>query len=200
MEAFHNDPIIKEKYLTRLQAHYIADEIIKGQYWEDGKGCAVGCTIHSENHKDYETELGISEILASLQDKIFEGLPNNLAKEFPLEFLSAINVGSDLSKVSNLFMIWILTDPEYGVLQFAKNKKVIQDIANAFVEDMVTPVSAEKWKQLRNAAYAVGENADATAAAAAYAAFYSYSTVSYAKSKWYIAASKKLIELLKQTN
>ena len=54
MEAFHNDPSIKEKYLTRVQAHYKADEIIQGKYWENGKGCAVGCTIHSSDHKNYE--------------------------------------------------------------------------------------------------------------------------------------------------
>lgn len=54
MKSFHNDQKIKTKYLARVRAHQKADEIIKGQYWEDGKGCAVGCTLHSSNHNAYE--------------------------------------------------------------------------------------------------------------------------------------------------
>lgn len=46
MKAFHNDKKIKAKYLARVKAHIKAGEVIKGKYWENGKGCAVGCTIH----------------------------------------------------------------------------------------------------------------------------------------------------------
>lgn len=41
MLAFHNDSKIKATYLNRLEVHYKHDEIIKGQYWENGKGCAA---------------------------------------------------------------------------------------------------------------------------------------------------------------
>lgn len=47
--AFFGDPKIKAKYLRRVKAHYKADEIIKGTYWENGKGCAVGCTIEGSD-------------------------------------------------------------------------------------------------------------------------------------------------------
>ncbi len=46
LRAFHNNPKVKSKYLARVKAHEKADEIIKGTYWQGGKGCAVGCTIH----------------------------------------------------------------------------------------------------------------------------------------------------------
>ena len=46
MLAFHNDPSIKAEYLSRVAEHAAADQIIHGTYWMDGKGCAVGCTIH----------------------------------------------------------------------------------------------------------------------------------------------------------
>lgn len=52
--SFHGKQEIKDQYIERIKAHAIADEIVKGQYWEDGKGCAVGCTIHGSNHLDYE--------------------------------------------------------------------------------------------------------------------------------------------------
>lgn len=108
MKAFHNDEAIKLKYLERVQLHAKMDEIIKGQYWQGGRGCAVGCTIHSSEHANYETELGIPEWLARLEDCIFEGLPNERAKLWPEEFLSAINIGADLSKVEAPFIIFIL--------------------------------------------------------------------------------------------
>ena len=41
MKAFHGDPAIKEKYLSRVRAHHMADEIIKGKYWEYVKGCLL---------------------------------------------------------------------------------------------------------------------------------------------------------------
>ena len=183
MKSFHNDPLIKEKYINRLKDHYSADEIIKGQYWENGKGCAVGCTIHSRNHSNYETELGIPKVIARLEDNIFEKLPNELAKEFPLQFLSAINVGADLSNVWRYFTIWLLTDAEYGMLQFAKNKKVVQDIADAYLEDITMPVTVERWKELRKVASAnaySGADADAVADAAFYAAVYAADAAVYA--------------------
>ena len=105
MLAYHNKPELKDEYLARLAAHAAADEIIKGQYWEDGKGCAVGCTIHGSDHSRYETELGIPQVLARLEDCIFEGLPNGEAKKFPRQFLAAIRPGADISKVGIQFMI-----------------------------------------------------------------------------------------------
>ena len=217
MEAFHNNPLIKEKYITRLNEHYQADEIIQGQYWENGKGCAVGCTVHSSNHEEYELELGIPKAIAHLQDSIFEGLPNKLAKQFPLQFLSAIKVGADLKNVNNLFTIWVLTDKKYGVIKYVEDKKIVQDVADAISKDMISPVPFKERLKLRKNANAASYSA-ANAAAAAYYAAYSASdsvAISYAeapyyaaaaysventKSKWYIAASKKLIELLEETN
>jgi len=125
MKAFLNDTKVKEKYLSRVRAHASADEIIKGQYWEDGKGCAVGCTIHSSDHDKYEKLLGIPRWLAYLEDSIFEGLPNGEAKNFPEQFLSAINVGADLTPVYHKFMIWLLVDPLQGVLRFADERGAV---------------------------------------------------------------------------
>src|SRR5579883_28418 len=81
MHAFQNDPAVKAMYISRIKAHAAFDEIVQGTYWEEGpfrdqiqhgRGCAVGCTIHSSEHSRYETELGIPRQLAYLQDRIFE--------------------------------------------------------------------------------------------------------------------------------
>src|SRR5690606_30279367 len=110
----------KDFYLSRVRAHKAADEIIQGTYWENGKGCAVGCTIHGNTHSSYEDELGIPRILAHLEDRIFEGLPNADAKEFPAQFLEAIPVGRDLNSVWKHFMIWLLVDESEGVVKYAR--------------------------------------------------------------------------------
>src|SRR5262245_39209382 len=110
MLAFHNNQSVKDKYLARVKAHREADELIKGQYWKNGKGCAVGCTLHSDNHKAYETKLGIPQQLAYLEDCIFERLPNKKAMKWPERFLSAIRPGADLLLVWPKFTVWLLTD------------------------------------------------------------------------------------------
>ena len=110
MLAYHSKPEIKERYLVRVQKHYDKDKIVQGQYWEDGKGCAVGCTIHGNNHFLYESRLGIPVSLAYAEDTIFEGLDLAVARKWPKRFLSAIKPGQDLSKVAEKFAAWILTD------------------------------------------------------------------------------------------
>ena len=114
LQAFHGDPKIKSKYLRRVRAHEKADEIIHGKYWEDGKGCAVGCTIHSPKHDAYETELGIPMALARLEDTLLEGQANGKSKTFPARFLSAIKPGADLSRVQWQFLHWVLTEELAG--------------------------------------------------------------------------------------
>src|ERR1700747_3635551 len=121
--AYHNDTKIKTKYVKRVKAHQLADEIEKGYYWEDGKGCAVGCTIEGSDHSKYEKELGIPKELAYLEDVIFEELPNGDAKAFPLNFLKAIKPGTDLSSVVPKFIIWQFEDKQYGL----KNIRAVKD-------------------------------------------------------------------------
>ena len=109
LRAFHNDPKIKQKYLDRIIAHEKADEIIKGTYWKNGKGCAVGCTLHSADHGNYEPELGIPSWLGHVQEILFEGLPRH--KTFPRRFLQSIPVGfSDWTTLYHDYVIFLLRD------------------------------------------------------------------------------------------
>ena len=110
MIAFQNTTVTKLDVLAQLRAHAAADQIIKGQYWENGKGCAVGCTVHSDNHAEYETRFGIPQMLARLEDCIFEGLPNADAMAWPVRFMEAVPEGADLSRLSWRFLHWLLTD------------------------------------------------------------------------------------------
>ncbi len=122
--SFHNDPKIKKKYVDRVKAHAKADEIIKGKYWEGGKGCAVGCTVHSNRHDDYSEELGICWQLALVEDSIFEKLPNGDAKDFPIQFLKSMPVGVDTNLIFKKFVLWNLADKKEGLIYIIKDEKV----------------------------------------------------------------------------
>ncbi len=156
MLSYHSDVSIKAAFLARVSAHADADEIIKGRYWEGGKGCAVGCTIHGDTHQDYERELGIPQMLAWLEDVIFEGLPNRLAKTWPERFLTAIRPGRDLSRVGWQFLHWLLT------------KSALAEFDHPLVEDAVKQC-ANVLTPLMNG-QAVDTTAAADAATAAWAA------------------------------
>lgn len=222
MKSFHNDPEIKEKYLTRVRAHAAADEIIRGTYWAHGRGCAVGCTIHGDDHSAYERELGIPQILARLEDTIFENMPLGLAKTWPERFLSAIPLGVDLSKVWPNFAIFLLTD----ATQCASRHPQCDIVATHFRNELEG--ASIDWESVKDAAYdaavvASADDAAADDAAAAAAdvaaadadAAYTYDTYASAvyasadsaanasaadaddaRSKAWIAQSEKLLQLL----
>jgi hypothetical protein len=130
--AFHGDKAIKAKYLKRIRAHQKADEIISGTYWENGKGCSVGCILHSSDHSEGESQIGVPTILMRLNDRLFEGLfqcaGGEVAKAWPERFVSASMPGADLSLVWPKFALWLLSDPESGVIKFAKREATIAAI------------------------------------------------------------------------
>jgi hypothetical protein len=215
--AFHSDPKVKSKYLRRVRAHRKAEEIVHGKYWQDGKGCAVGCTIHSSQHAAYETELGIPEVIARLEDSIFEGLDNGHSLEWPERFLAAIKPGADLSLVWPKFAVWMLTDKKWGVLRYTKqeqSKKAIQAVSDGWQKIVDgAEISSIPWSKLRStaaaAAYDAADYADAAAYATYAAAAAAYDAADYADAAAYadayadarknrirIAQADKLIELL----
>jgi hypothetical protein len=169
LRAYHGDPEVKATYLARVRQHARLDELIHDTYWEDGKGCAVGCTIHGSDHARYETELGIPRILARLEDRIFEGMANGSSQQWPAQFLATIRVGADLSLVWPRFAIWLLIDPQAGVVQYARTEKAavaIRRVAELYGKVVAgETVATSDWQAAAAAAYA------AAAAAAAYAAY-----------------------------
>jgi hypothetical protein len=198
--SFHNDQKIKDKYIKRLEAHYKADEIIKGNYWQNGKGCAVGCTVHSNKHDAYDTELGITWRLALIEDSLFEKLPNDQAKEFPLQFLKAMPVGVNTDNIFKKFIIWNLTDEKEGLIYHIKNNEAIEllkEIAATYERSFSKEISNEEWKALArkaDTAYAYASasaSAYASASDSAYAYAYAYDSAyayAYASASAYASA------------
>lgn len=108
MRAFHGSQEIKDKYIARVRKHRELDHLIQGVGWENGRGCAIGCTLESYDHSRYPDELGLPMWLAYIVDHIFENLPTDNAMEWPEQVLSAIPVGADVEKVRHQLAIrWL---------------------------------------------------------------------------------------------
>ena len=162
--AYHNDPAVKAKHVGRMRAHQEADELVRGAYWKDGKGGAVGCTVHSDDHAAYETDLGMPKWFAYLEDRIFEGMSNAASRRFPLRLLSAIPVGfAAWDSLHHEFCAYLLRD----VCKFDRT----EDTATAAAVDAVihlherwTEADDQAWKAARSAAYSAAESATRPAA------------------------------------
>ena len=165
MLAYHNDPTIKKQVLEQLQRHYDAEEIVREKCRDDGKGFSMSSIFKlAENFNTF----GMPKVLAHLEDAIFEGLPNEEAKNWPIRFMSAINVGADLSTVWRDFVIWLLIDPADGVIKYTQPgtdaHRVIMQVATLY-QDGYTQ------QQMRDAAYDAAKAASYAAYDAAHAAY-----------------------------
>jgi len=175
--TFTNCKHTKAELLASLHRHAATDAITQGVYWEGGEGCAVGCSIRDfapgkeSNHSLYELLFGIPEELALLEDKIFESLPFEKAKEWPIRFAEAIPEGVSLTIPLAKFKRFLLTD----VCRFDREES--PDVARA--ADAVIALldrriagdepSPEEWLAARSAAWSA-ESAALSAESAAWSA------------------------------
>ena len=201
LKAFTGTPISKERLLFHLKEHQKMDAFEKGHYGEkfeisskNFKGCAVGCSLRSvalelgieistSAHSLYEKYLGIPRWLAYVEDRVFEGLPLERSKNWPLEFAKAVNVGADLDKVRAPFLIFVLEsclEPVQDKNHY-KQKKAIEKVINLYKRK--GKVGAQEWRKVAAAdaaAAAADAAADAADAAAAADAARAAATAAYA--------------------
>ena len=117
IKAFHGDPDLKSKLLTRIAAHEKADAIAQGAYerWNGNvKRCAVGCSLRdlsdrgnppNDWHAEMERVLGVPAWLAHLEDRVFESLPFEDSKIWPRRFSEALPVGVNLDGLADRLAI-----------------------------------------------------------------------------------------------
>lgn len=166
--AFHNDTALAARVRAQIDAHTAADEIVQGRYWENGKGCFIGCIAHSDDTSAVEALTGFPIMLQRIAESIFEGLPNDVAKGFPQRVINAPKPGADISLVAWKFLHIVAKEAldTHGTEEVragcAAAVAVLADKAHG------KPVSSAA---ARAAAYAANAAARAAARAAAYAAY-----------------------------
>jgi hypothetical protein len=197
MKAFTGTPITKEELITELKWHQEQDNFVRGRYFEDGKGCAVGCSLESlarkkgikldyGDHTEYESKFGVPQWLARVEDRLFEGMGAERAKQWPVEFMEAVNVGSDLNKIKLPFLKVIVS----SVLEYIPEDKY-EGLRNSVRELETLLASSEenksKYLEVREKIHRGRRAASYAASYAAYAA--SASAAAYVSSAAYAAAS-----------
>ena len=171
MLAYRMHPAVtKDAFVAVMQAHREADRIVQGTYWEDGRGCAVGCGLHTvraltgldlahSDHAALAAQVGVPEVLEHLQDKIFEGLPVKLAREWPLRFARAIPDGADLSGVWPMFALAVLRNlpptPDYPDVTAAV-ARVAAGWETGWADDDPSAARSAAW----SAAWSAAESAE----------------------------------------
>ena len=201
--------------LAELREHVAADKLVSGLYWENGKGCAVGCTLHSYakvigdrkikygDHSIYDRFLGEGgHMLGRLEDCIFEGMINKDAQDWPERFLvsalKSIERGATLKFVGWKFLHWLLTDETVNP---GVSHPLVRDAIRQCADVLVPLTKGEQVDE--SAAWSAKSAAESAASAAESAASAAWSAVWSAKSAAWsaaIAASKimsdKLVELM----
>ena len=207
--SYKNDPKLKKMLVTEIRKHRKADQIIRGTYGTgsngDWKGCAVGCSIHSLNkklgkdlptndHTVYETELGIPEWLARLEDILFENLPQEEAVLWPEQFAQAIPVGVNLEPIKWHFCSFLLKENIERVLTLdigESLKTQVVDTIRGVLAVHEEAIETGNWNESVAAAWAAESAAKSAAESAKSAAW-------AAKSAAYQRYAKELIRLLKK--
>lgn len=159
MKTFTNTVATKGQLLENIKNHMEADAFIKGIYWNDAskKGCAVGCSIvdfggEPANHTEYERLFGIPTEIARLEDAIFEGLPLEDSKLWPLRFTNAVPVGVDLHDVFRRFKLAILEKHlVYNREKHPQVARVVDEVIELLRENL--PQTDSRWNAARDKAW-----------------------------------------------
>lgn len=169
LRAYHNDPTLKAQIVKLMRWHQQQDRLIKGVYQDTEtdvfRGCAVGCTLRSLQeitgvtqeyygvHARYETLIGVPQALAGVHDRLFETLPTPENQAFAVDFLEAVPVGTDLSRIWPKLAVWLLTDPDYGVAQYLDEQSTIADDVADLYQQLIagTEVTHQQWVEARAA-------------------------------------------------
>ena len=163
MYAFNNDPELAARVRAQVAAHTQADEITQGRYWEDGKGCFIGCIAHGSDVRVVEKLTGFPIMLTRIAESIFEGLPNDRAKLFPQQIIQTVQTGANLSLVAWKFLHWLVSDvlETHGTLEVRAGCAAALEVlaAKARSEDVTSGTARATADAAYAAAYAAADAA-----------------------------------------
>jgi len=114
--AYHGSPALKEELLARVAVHAASNDIPKrdGSTRRPSPFHAPGATSWVRDsaapYLAMERQWGIPQMLARLEDVIYQGIPYSDAMAWPRRFAESMPVGADLSRVGWRFLHGILTE------------------------------------------------------------------------------------------
>ena len=146
----------KVKYLKLAKQHREADRFLQGSWIEKGKGeagmhrgCFYGCIMQRKEDvlSSASKTMGLPEWIVRVSEKIFEGLPKDLAKEFPVKLLEAIPTTADTTQMWKDWHYTVLMDKKHGQYKNCGDneecKKAIKQCADLFKDEEIDKEKAE---------------------------------------------------------
>lgn len=127
---------VKSRMIELADEHQKNDEYLAGRFWNNGKGCSIGCTIHDAkklglvdeleygDHAALAKVLGVPEFVTRIMDTIFEWLPDAERPAFTPLVLRTIRPDRHYATLQDHFSAWCMLDPKYGVSIVASNPDV----------------------------------------------------------------------------
>ena len=178
MSTFNNDPSLKADLIRQLKHHQELDAFVRGK-WLTGdtisgngrRGCFYGCTMQTEHNprEAFSEKYHMDLMYVYLTERIFEGLPDNEYKTYPVRSIECVPVGFDFNKIKSPFFHALLMDKEHGVINFYNGNKpaeaAIRQVAELFTVDFDKIDKKAAW----DAAYSARTAAEAAAEAAEWA-------------------------------
>ncbi len=161
----------------------------------------------SESLQQASEEFDMPLWLVHVAEKIFEGLPQDEAVEFPVQLLKAIPVRLNSDKAYKKFMYTMLMDKERGQITFTKKGseqyKAIKQCADLFLMDDIAESAARSaaWSA-RSAAWSARSAAWSAAWSAAESAAESAAWSAAESAAWsaaWSAAKKTYYQFLRDT-
>ena len=149
--SFLDNTYMKEHYINQVKEVISRGMLNQGVYWLNGQQ-KEGISLTPSLHSKYESALGIPEMIAKIEDKIFIGLPSPEYKDFPLQFISAIPVGVDLTITWKRIMIWLLDDDVWGVKNLVRENQLASiEVITKFVKrSLIEEIDREKLNDESN--------------------------------------------------
>jgi len=172
----------KAKYLKLAKTHRTADRFSQGDWIKEEKdekgmhrGCFYGCLMQTRDGvlSSASSVMGLPEWIVRVSEKIFEGLPKDLAKEFPVKLLEAIPTTTDTEQILKDWNYAVLMDKGHGQYKYCGDnkecKKAVKQCADLFKMEVITEKAADS---ACSAAYSA---ADSAARSAVYSVDSAYS-------------------------
>ena len=142
--------------------HQKADQLVQGAWWdsEEKTGCFYGCAVHESDESAIEKAIqkfGIEPWVAYWSEQVFEGLPQKLALNWPVELLDAmIQFKGDYKDIFHKLSIKRLESlPK-------TNDENVNEAIKKVVEYHLNPTE-DKRKEAHSAAYSAAYSAACSA-------------------------------------
>ena len=149
METFNGDKELKKELVKQLKHHEKLDAF---------KGSFYGCIMQTDDspREKFSEKYNIPLWYCYLTEHIFENLPKEQSKTFPVESIEILDVGIDLNQIRSKFNYKQLE----SLLEFCKNSKNVTSVIKQCME--LFTVSFDKIDMF--AAESVGTSASRSAA------------------------------------